>query len=229
MHQQNSSPVTSTNSTAITHGPPPSYDAVVAMDQELDGCDKCAKRRMRRLAPTSAVLCSCPLHKFEPQDETTHQILNVGNLSHGRHSLVQHQVHCGHSPELEVTSTACHSCESPTDYVRTSSSGRSCVGCHVDTDNNEVCSSNQRRQSSQSATSNDATTSSTDNHPDGTCDQNGNFREIIPQDEIGGNSIVELSSINNNGLIRVDMSQIIDRTGLPTYEAALKLESSGYV
>lgn len=32
-----------------------------------------------------------------------------------------------------------------------------------------------------------------------------------------------------NGLIRLDMSKIIDRTGLPTYEAALRLESSGYV
>ena len=32
-----------------------------------------------------------------------------------------------------------------------------------------------------------------------------------------------------NGVIRMDMSKIIDQTGLPTYEAALRLESSGYV
>lgn len=32
-----------------------------------------------------------------------------------------------------------------------------------------------------------------------------------------------------NGVIRLDMSKIIDQTGLPTYEAALRLESSGYV
>jgi hypothetical protein len=32
-----------------------------------------------------------------------------------------------------------------------------------------------------------------------------------------------------NGMVKLDMSQIIDKTGLPTYEAALKLESSGYV
>lgn len=38
-----------------------------------------------------------------------------------------------------------------------------------------------------------------------------------------------LDTINGNGLIRLDMSQIIDQTGLPTYEAALKLKSSGYV
>ncbi|XP_037905783.1 uncharacterized protein LOC119648231 [Hermetia illucens] len=38
-----------------------------------------------------------------------------------------------------------------------------------------------------------------------------------------------LDTFNENGIIRMDMSQIIDRTGLPTYEAAIKLESSGYV
>lgn len=42
-------------------------------------------------------------------------------------------------------------------------------------------------------------------------------------------SILDLDSINDNGIIRLDMSKIIDKTGLPTYEAALKLESSGYV
>lgn len=40
----------------------------------------------------------------------------------------------------------------------------------------------------------------------------------------------EFDSLNQNGLIRVDMKKLIDdQTGLPTYEAALKLESSGYV
>lgn len=40
---------------------------------------------------------------------------------------------------------------------------------------------------------------------------------------------VDLDAFNEAGLIRMDMSQIIDQTGLPTYEAALKFESSGYV
>lgn len=39
----------------------------------------------------------------------------------------------------------------------------------------------------------------------------------------------DLRNLTENGLIRLDMSQIIDQTGLPTYEAALRLESSGYV
>ncbi|XP_065086683.1 uncharacterized protein s-cup [Ochlerotatus camptorhynchus] len=42
----------------------------------------------------------------------------------------------------------------------------------------------------------------------------------------GGDTFRNLAE---NGLVRLDMSQIIDQTGLPTYEAALRLESSGYV
>lgn len=51
-------------------------------------------------------------------------------------------------------------------------------------------------------------------------DGNGNHRQ---------HERIDLSTINRNGLIRLDMSQIIDQTGLPTYEAALHLKSSGYV
>ncbi|KAH8372983.1 hypothetical protein KR009_009406 [Drosophila setifemur] len=39
----------------------------------------------------------------------------------------------------------------------------------------------------------------------------------------------DLNTINENGIISMDMSKIIDRSGLPTYEGAIKLESSGYV
>jgi hypothetical protein len=55
------------------------------------------------------------------------------------------------------------------------------------------------------------------------------------EDELDGNGNcrrvenVSLGTIHRNGVIRLDMSQIIDQTGLPTYEAALKLKSSGYV
>lgn len=71
--------------------------------------------------------------------------------------------------------------------------------------------------SSQAAetTTNEASTS--DNHRDTTATNTTD------------NVMLELDSINDNGIIRLDMSKIIDKTGLPTYEAALKLESSGYV
>lgn len=39
----------------------------------------------------------------------------------------------------------------------------------------------------------------------------------------------EFDNLNENGIVRMDMSKIIDATGLPTYDAALKLESCGYV
>lgn len=220
MHPQTLSPVMSTTSMAIGHGPPPSYDAVVAMDQEMDGCDKCAKRWLRQPAaqPTS-VICSCPLHKFEPEeDDTRTQILNVTDL-HSR-------TNSSYNPEAE-TAQRCNRCSNRTDSGSTESS---CGACYVDADNNLVESSNQRRTSTESRQSNEASTSSTsDNHRDMDSDQNGNQEVINQQANDNGNSTTELNSINNNGLIRVDMSQIIDRTGLPTYEAALKFESSGYV
>ncbi|KAH8371267.1 hypothetical protein KR093_006765 [Drosophila rubida] len=40
---------------------------------------------------------------------------------------------------------------------------------------------------------------------------------------------LDIDNMNENGIISLDMSKIIDVSGLPTYEGALKLESSGYV
>lgn len=41
--------------------------------------------------------------------------------------------------------------------------------------------------------------------------------------------VLNMNNINENGIISLDMSKIIDISGLPTYEGAIKLESSGYV
>ena len=66
--------------------------------------------------------------------------------------------------------------------------------------------------------------SSDDDSDEDDIDINGNVNNgAMP------NRNINLETINRNGLIRLDMSQIIDHTGLPTYEAAIKLESSGYV
>lgn len=59
---------------------------------------------------------------------------------------------------------------------------------------------------------------------DDTNDDNNNNNNAT-----ANNTVVDLQQINENGIIRLDMSQIIDSTGLPTYEAAIKLEQSGYV
>lgn len=54
-----------------------------------------------------------------------------------------------------------------------------------------------------------------------------NEMEEDDEEAIDGNG--NCRQLDRNGLIRLDMSQIIDQTGLPTYEAALQLKSSGYV
>lgn len=51
------------------------------------------------------------------------------------------------------------------------------------------------------------------------------------EDEINGNddSVVNWDISRANGIIKLDMSRIMDNTGLPTYEAALTLKSSNYI
>ena len=63
---------------------------------------------------------------------------------------------------------------------------------------------------------NNATTSTS------TSDANGNFISSSSDENA-------LDMINGKGVIKLDMSRIIDPTGLPTYEAALKLKSSSYI
>uniref|UniRef100_A0A182MQ16 Uncharacterized protein n=1 Tax=Anopheles culicifacies TaxID=139723 RepID=A0A182MQ16_9DIPT len=59
---------------------------------------------------------------------------------------------------------------------------------------------------------------------------NGNSAPVMTRNSCSDTEPSGIRSLlNDNGLVRLDMSQIIDNTGLPTYEAALKLESSGYV
>jgi hypothetical protein len=57
-----------------------------------------------------------------------------------------------------------------------------------------------------------------------TSDANGNF--ILVNDN--GNDTLDMINVGK-GVIKLDMSRIIDPTGLPTYEAALKLKSSSYI
>uniref|UniRef100_A0A336MIH2 CSON000306 protein n=1 Tax=Culicoides sonorensis TaxID=179676 RepID=A0A336MIH2_CULSO len=72
------------------------------------------------------------------------------------------------------------------------------------------------------------------NNNNGDMDSNRSNNETLTTGNDNNNNnatttSVDLQSFNENGLIRLDMSQIIDSTGLPTYEAAIKLEQSGYV
>lgn len=60
-------------------------------------------------------------------------------------------------------------------------------------------------------------------------DDNGNNIEELNNNNDGDGSSVDLDIIKANGIIKLDMSRIMDHTGLPTYEAALKLKSSNYI
>lgn len=60
-------------------------------------------------------------------------------------------------------------------------------------------------------------------------DDNGNNIEELNNNNDGDGSPVDLDIIKANGIIKLDMSRIMDHTGLPTYEAALKLKSSNYI
>lgn len=53
----------------------------------------------------------------------------------------------------------------------------------------------------------------------------------ISDDSNGNISIVasELDMIKAKGIIKLDLSKMMDQTGLPTYESALKLKSSNYI
>lgn len=59
------------------------------------------------------------------------------------------------------------------------------------------------------------------------CNTNNNAITNSNNDENGNET--QSINLNCNGLVRLDMTQIMDHTGLPTYDAAMKLEASGYV
>lgn len=63
-------------------------------------------------------------------------------------------------------------------------------------------------------------------------DNAGNYAAATTSDANGNIVSTEgnaLDMINGKGVIKLDMSRIMDPTGLPTYEAALKLKSSTYI
>lgn len=89
---------------------------------------------------------------------------------------------------------------------------------HIATDNIGVASTSSTMHSDLNGNH----TAHTDDDANAcTCPVHGRRHDRTPSEEI--------DILNDNGILRMDMSKIIDRTGLPTYDAALKLESYGYV
>lgn len=277
------------NCTPAIHGPPPSYETVVAMDQGLDTCLKCETgshptcQAMRCSDFKSLPKCSSSmtgmahwgsLSEDISEDGTTSvaannhlidgQILSVCDITRGR----ARQVDCycrGDIGKLRSTYQdyelirKCKRCGKEIKCCHTQSPGGNedesngnCMSfCQCLVNRNGFCVespstvtpttsermtspvqelelSNSLDDVNANIPSTSTTTRILPADPNGNSTGNNNIgAETKPLDN--DHKIVNLETFNENGLIRMDMSQIIDQTGLPTYEAAIKLESSGYV
>lgn len=85
---------------------------------------------------------------------------------------------------------------------------------HPSIDNDRLNNNHSEETESNAGSNNSNATTSTS-------DANGNLVQESDENT--------LDMINGKGVIKLDMSRIIDPTGLPTYEAALKLKSSSYI
>lgn len=277
------------NCTPTNHGPPPSYETVVAMDQGLDTCLKCVSGTH----PTCQPMTSCdfkPLQKYSTSvagmahwgslsddisdDDTTvassnhlfdGQILSVCDIARGR----IRQVECCCNTDVGRLRTSyqnyelikkCKRCGKEIKCCHTQSqdgnddesNGNYSGFCQCFVNGNGFCMeipSPVTTTTSESVTSpvQEMTLNSSFDNFNANVPSTSTNRIVQPLDPNGNSTDnrdigaapttaldndqknVNLETFNENGLIRMDMSQIIDQTGLPTYEAAIKLESSGYV
>ncbi len=226
------------------HGPPPSYEIAVAMKSPMKAelCHLCQNKVSTK--------CLCDSFKSIMDDEedkfsdltkqtATDQLLNVKNISQNdnvhvcnNESVDQRTMKatCDRCDE-ELTSKNNNLCEEdlqngnsqPNEYGQCANPCKYIQSCRV-------CGTNINTLPD---TTNDHDIN--DNVPstsaDGNCWNNGDINSNYEESDDGeSDGDAEFNSLNENGLIRVDMRKLIDdQTGLPTYEAALKLESSGYV
>ncbi|XP_031617703.1 uncharacterized protein LOC116337362 [Contarinia nasturtii] len=112
----------------------------------------------------------------------------------------------------------------------------SCVdNCSVHCNNisSETMDTNANPSTQEEENGNNSATSTDENN---TLDANNNAERLEMHSgrcqcthQRHRDSPVEFNVLSDNGIVRMDMSKIIDRTGLPTYDAAIKLESFGYV
>lgn len=266
--------LSSTIPSGVSHGPPPSYETVVAMDQELDNCIKCASGNNG--GHNSQITCPFmnlnELKSFEtgnqpknpvdwvtPSVQNNEQILNVcdmgrvrsprqscycdeTNLMNNQHyDLIKKckgcgkEIQCEHSIDLQnnvrQTDQYCkcfvnqiYNFENNNNISKEAMQTSPTTVLPLLQFTNEINANNMEAIPSTSTTYQQQTNITTDNS---VTDMNGNGN--VNGNVNDNHNQINFETFNENGLIRMDMSQIIDQTGLPTYEAALKLESSGYV
>lgn len=232
----------------IHNEPPPSYHEVIATNKQkeiftyksiksFNDCDKIDNENTSAIiSPTSNTSST---YEFNQSDNlNNNQNSNTMNVN----GAASPTSSCSDSIMCECTTTInqhfianfCENCNNL--YTNNNSTALSTCGqqncfqnhfayCMDTTDqinNNNIIDDpnccleqNQTRQTDEHAldtnrcnTNNNAITNSNN-------DENGNETQSI--------------NLNCNGLVRLDMTQIMDHTGLPTYDAAMKLEASGYV
>ncbi|KAL7051228.1 hypothetical protein ACKWTF_004392 [Chironomus riparius] len=93
----------------------------------------------------------------------------------------------------------------------------------LDFNGNVAHSVSQTEMNDRLNNNNEPNTASTSS--DGNNIEELNNNNIVNENDGDGSSI-DLDMIKANGIIKLDMSRIMDCTGLPTYEAALKLKST---
>lgn len=227
------------------HGPPPSYDIAVAMKKPMkqENCHLCQNK-----IHLNCTCDSCPtkedLDDPDKKDDLSRrpsvQLLNVKNICQHENT---HFCNCNSVNQPNIRET-CQMCEDDEelpcknknlcdeDLQNGNSQGDGycqCTNLCKCVQSCGVCGKNIRvvPETSNGHDINDNVPSTSGDAICQNGDINCNYEEI--DDEVIDDEDAEFDSLNENGLIRVDMRKIIDQTGLPTYEAALKLESSGYV
>lgn len=236
-----------------SHGPPPSYEIAVAMKNPLEKCHLCQNKVRLSCSCDSNILKGVEkdIEKtYSFMIEKSDQFLNVKNISHHENTCC-----CGPRSTCKnqhYMSKACPMCDEEANCKNNNitdediQNGNSNDGhCQCSNYNNCTNISNTRLLGTDMNSEEDNNPGTINGHDinanvpstsgDANCIQQGDLNSNYEKSNYGesdddvDNDDNEFDSLNENGLIRVDMTKIIDQTGLPTYEAALKLEATGYV
>lgn len=211
-----------------SHGPPPSYDMVVALDEIVS---RRTNKNCQLHNTTSENYCSftnndfktCSNFREKPDNE------NFDGCSTDQYydtRFKTNQAECINGSNLRSTDSSdiiCSLCDKTVSNVCSCNLSND-VNVFIENNNNNHNNNNPIEVNGNCICNDFLRNENLVNVPSTSTHHNHNF-----YDENFNNNIIDFENCNENGLVRMDMSQIIDNTGLPTYEAALKLESSGYV
>ncbi|XP_059612663.1 uncharacterized protein LOC132259129 [Phlebotomus argentipes] len=231
------------------HGPPPSYEQVVALDEMAARHPSAFKpaRAMRHSQSHPGHFCpfmlleaettKCPEYaqlKCDAEEaaggnssdtaKVEEQILSPRHIVTGKLTLpspCQCQQMDNMNPSGEAMDWSCGTTPEDEDnhhpVAHSPAEANGNIVCH-ESDTECSCTRNNNCLPSTSSASQRC------------CCSNNNNTEMASDGDMNQNpGPIDFESLNENGLVRIDISQIIDKTGLPTYEAAIRLESSGYV